>query len=450
MPATLDAPSRSSAGDTTHEFHSVHAACLRLGTKLRVPIYDENDILLLARGQTITPVFMEKLRTRRISSVKVHQSELARVFAGSPQGNAKDAPSGHGGVFCPEENAASVALDTLVKRGGYLGLPPQGQALAETVAKHGKNNYSEVDFDTFVANQEQAMQQVEDVYTALVEGRGFDADALSSVADEALNDLSKDTDLFACLGVNPHSDRYPVRHSMHVSMLSVALGTKLGLDRQTLKELSMGCLIHDAGMLRIDEDLYSSEAPLNRVEFLEITKHPVVVFDMMKKMEKVPSRAAFVAYQIHERANGEGYPRKRRGEQIHFLSKVAGVADAYIALVSPRPHRPGMLPYKAMERMLKQVQEGLFDPLAFRALLNTVSLFPIGSFVELSDGRVGKVIRSNGEAYHRPIVSVWKKGQIHTLPDVVDLKEEVDVKISRTLPNLQEFAAKDEELPDWD
>jgi HD-GYP domain-containing protein (c-di-GMP phosphodiesterase class II) len=450
MVATLDAPIRSSAGRSANEFHSVHASCLRLGTTLRVPIYDENDILLLARGQTITPVFMEKLRARQVSAVKVHQSELSRVFAGSPQGNARDTLPSHEGVYCPVESAASVALDTLVKKGGYLGLPPQGQALAETVAKHGKSNYSEADFDTFVANQEQAMQQVEDVYTALVEGRGFDADALSSVADEALDDLTKDSDLFACLGANPHSDRYPVRHSMHVSMLSVALGTKLGLDRQTLKELSMGCLIHDAGMLRIDEDLYASEAPLNRVEFLEITKHPVVVFDMMKKMEKVPSRAAFVAYQIHERVNGEGYPRKRRGEQMHFLSKVAAVADAYIALVSPRPHRPGMLPYKAMERMLKQVQERLFDPLAFRALLNTVSLFPIGSFVELSDGRVGKVIRSNGEAYHRPIVSAWKKGQIHTLPDVVDLKDEVELKIARTLPGLQEFAAKQEDLPDWD
>jgi predicted SnoaL-like aldol condensation-catalyzing enzyme len=70
--------------------------------------------------------------------------------------------------------------------------------------------------------------------------------------------------------------------------------------------------------------------------------------------------------------------------------------------------------------------------------------------VELSDGRVGKVIRSNGEAYHRPIVTAWKKGQIHLLPDVVDLKEEVDVKIVRTIANLQEFATKEEELPDWD
>jgi HD-GYP domain-containing protein (c-di-GMP phosphodiesterase class II) len=450
MVATLNAPNRNSAEKTAHEFHSVHASSLRLGTTLRVPIYDENDILLLARGQTITPVFMDKLRARRVSTVKVHQSELARVFAGSPQGTAKEVPVGHGGAYCPAESAASVALDTLVKKGGYLGLPPQGEALSKTVAQHGKSAYSEADFDTFVANQEQAMQQVEDVYTALVEGRGFDADTLNLVADEALDDLTKDCDLFACLGANPHSDRYPVRHSMHVSMLSVALGTRLGLDRQTLKELSMGCLIHDAGMLRIDEDLYASAAPLNRVEFLEITKHPVVVFDMMQKMEKVTNRAAFVAYQIHERSNGEGYPRKRRSPQIHFLSKVAGVADAYIALVSPRPHRPGMLPYKAMERMLKNVQEGLFDPLAFRALLNTVSLFPIGSFVELSDGRVGKVIRSNGEAYHRPIVTAWKKGQIHLLPDVVDLKEEVDVKIVRTIANLQEFATKEEELPDWD
>ena len=425
-----------------HEFHAISTSSLRVGTRLRVPIYDEGDILLIARGQVITPVFMEKLRLRRISTVKVHQSELPRVFAGTPMGESRVAPNEHGGAFAPFENAASVALDTLVKRGGHIGLPPQGEAVANHLVQHGASGYAEGALERFVDRREACLDQAEDVYRTLSEGRGLNTEALNNIADEALTDLTEDFDLFNCLGVNPHTDRYPVRHSLHVSMLALGIGTKLGLDRTTLKELSMGCLIHDAGMLKIDEDLYSTPAPLNRIEFLEITKHPVIVFDMMKKMERISSRAAFVAYQIHERCNGEGYPRKRCGPQIHFLSKLAGISDAYIALVSPRPHRGGMLPYKAMERMLSGVRDGLYDPLAMRALLQTVGLFPIGSFVELSDDRVAKVTRSNGDIYHRPILSIWRKGATHELPEVVDLAEQTDLSIKRPLVSLDEFAPK--------
>ncbi len=98
------------------------------------------------------------------------------------------------------------------------------------------------------------------------------------------------------------------------------------------------------------------------------------------------------------------------------------------------------MPYKAVEWMLAGVNKGLFDPVAMRALLQTISLFPIGSFVELSDDRVGKVIRANGDAYHRPVLTAWKKGATHLLPDVVDLKEQTDVSIVRPLLNLDEFA----------
>lgn len=423
-----------------HEFHTISTSHLRIGTRLRVPIYDESDVLLIARGQIVTPVFLEKLRMRRIGCVKVHQSELPRVFAGSPQGNGTNVAGERGGTIVPIENAASTALDTLVKRGGHLGLPPQGDPVANSLIHRGATAYDDGALERLVDRQEQALNQADDIHRAMMDGRGLDTDSLGQIADEALHDLTEDFDLFNCLGVNPHSDRYPVRHSVHVSMLAMGIGTKLNLDRTTLKELSMGCLIHDAGMLRINPDLYSSPAPLNRVEFLDVTKHPVIVFDMMKNMEKISSRAAFVAYQIHERCNGEGYPRKRNGSQIHFLSKLAGIADAYIALVSPRPHRPGMLPYKAVEWMLAGVNSGLFDPVAMRALLQTISLFPIGSFVELSDNRVGKVIRANGDAYHRPVISAWKKGATHLLPDVVDLKDQTDVSIVRPLPNLDEFA----------
>ena len=123
-----------------------------------------------------------------------------------------------------------------------------------------------------------------------------------------------------------------------------------------------------------------------------------------------------VAYQMHERANGSGYPRGRTIEQTHPLARIAAVADSFTALVSARPHRAGMLPYFAVEKLVRDTAKGLFDPQAVRGLLQAVSLFPIGSYVELNDGYVGRVIRSNAFDYTKPIVEAWKRGRTSLRP----------------------------------
>jgi HD-GYP domain-containing protein (c-di-GMP phosphodiesterase class II) len=143
-----------------------------------------------------------------------------------------------------------------------------------------------------------------------------------------------------------------------------------------------------------------------------------------------------VAYQIHERCDGSGYPRGRAAPQIHPLAKIAGVADTFTALVSRRPYRPGMLPYHAMVKMLQDVGLGLYDAQIVRALLNTVSLFPIGSYVALSDGRLGKVIRSNGGTYDRPVLETWERNDLGADPKLVDLREHPDLKVVRALARL--------------
>jgi HD-GYP domain-containing protein (c-di-GMP phosphodiesterase class II) len=222
-------------------------------------------------------------------------------------------------------------------------------------------------------------------------------------------------------------------------MLATMIGTTLGLDQVTLHELGFGCLIHDIGMMAIDRRSFESKKVLELDEFLEIAKHPIKTFDIIaKNLDAVPVNARMVAFQIHERFNGEGYPRRREGENIHPLARIAAVADAYTALVSPRPYRPGMLPYFAMEKMVRDTSRGLFDPKVVRALLETVGLFPLGSFVEMTNEYVGRVIRANGKQYAQPIVEVWKKGSLIASPTIVDLANDSMLKIVKATSSLEE------------
>ncbi|MEW6574020.1 MAG: HD domain-containing phosphohydrolase, partial [Bacillota bacterium] len=78
--------------------------------------------------------------------------------------------------------------------------------------------------------------------------------------------------------------------------------------------------------------------------------------------------------QHHERWNGKGYPRGLRGEEIHILSRILAIADAYDAMTSDRPHRPALPPEEALKE-LKRCAGTQFDPRL------------VGIFVELLTGK---------------------------------------------------------------
>lgn len=418
-------------------FRTVSASRLRTGARLNFPIQDDRGVLLLAEGLIITDKFLQQLRSRGIESIRVHQKDIPRICAGEPQGTASEAQADRHGVYCPLRNAGTELLDQVIQT-GKLSVTIAGTPFVQELDRHGATAYSEPLKREMADRCHVQTLQIERVFQDLLSGQGLDVAGLSIVTETALADMSRDSDLFASLGVNPFADGYPARHSLHVAMLATLMGTRMRFDRQTLKDLAMGCLIHDSGMLKVDKRLYNADRTLTTVEFLEITKHPVTIFDMIKDLGAVSYGPAIIAYQMHERCNGSGYPRRRQSGQIHFLSKLAGVADAYIGLVSPRRHRAALLPYYAMETMLRGVAQGLYDSASVKALLQCVSLFPIGSYVQLSDSRVGRVVRTPADLYMRPVLETWEAGHRGQPPVLIDLSQEENVEIVRPLATLEE------------
>jgi HD-GYP domain-containing protein (c-di-GMP phosphodiesterase class II) len=321
-----------------------------------------------------------------------------------PQGTATQAPPEREGVVSAARNGTSDLLDAEISL-GRLQLPKQGEPLATRVTTRAGRRYDAASQEKLLESYQASTIKMRGVYDRLASGEGLDRRSLDELAETALSDVVSDIDLFSGLGGSPESGEYPVRHSVNTAMLALAVGVRTELDVQTLRELVIGCLVHDAGMMWLDRELYDHAGEVGRSAYLEITKHPILVFDALRNAGDIPKRSAFIAYQMHERCDGSGYPRRRTKEQIHFLSRIAAVADAYVALVSPRPHRPAMMPYYAMEKMLRDANRGLFDALAVRSLLRTMSLFPIGSYAELSDGRIARVLRASDD-YCRPTVEI--------------------------------------------
>jgi HD-GYP domain-containing protein (c-di-GMP phosphodiesterase class II) len=278
-----------------------------------------------------------------------------------------------------------------------------------------------------VREHQHAVRRIGEEYTSLLEHGRARLTSLRALVAEFLQRSAEDRDLCVCLGINMNGQSNIERHSLHVSMLAMAMGAAQGYDEPTLLELGLGCLLHDAGMLRLAGVDIRAAKSLSRKEYELIASHPLHTCELLREhVDQISPIARIVAYQMHERCNGSGYPRGRRGHQIHPLAKLAALADAYVALCSPRPHRPAMMPYYAVVTLLQEVRQGCFEPQAMRALLQTISLFPIGSYIDLGNNHIGKVLRTNANRYDRPVVELWSKDDLGGQPMIVNLLESPD------------------------
>ncbi|RME41228.1 MAG: HD domain-containing protein [Planctomycetota bacterium] len=171
-----------------------------------------------------------------------------------------------------------------------------------------------------------------------------------------------------------------------------------------MRAVGMGGLLHDIGMLRVPLSIRQAARPLTEREWHEVRRHPLHSLDMLASVRGLPQLVKMIVYQVHERSDGSGYPRGRRDAHLHQLSKIVGVADAYAAMTRERPYRPAMAPYEAARTILYEGAQGRFDRSIVRAMLDTVSLFPIGSRVVLSNGAAARVLRAVPGLHTRPVV----------------------------------------------
>lgn len=410
-------------------FQLIPLSHLVVGTKLREPIYDaqstDRDLLLLAAGKTISQGVLDQLAKRGVSEVRISTRELQRMQ------KAKSALS--------DPNSAASAA---VKRASHVeqrdGSQKFGVSLKShlnKVQQHGETTYQPERFQAFVETYQETTKLVASLLDGLCFGDLPDTSEMVGASQDQLNQIADDMDLVVSLGVNSKTGNCSVQRSLKTAMLAMSVGTTLGLKQEELIELGIGCLVHDIGMRFLPAELVDAPRKLSEVEFLEITKHPSITFDLLRDLPDVPTGSRMVAYQMHERWNGTGYPRQRHGVQIHTLARIAMVADVFVALITPRPDRAKLLPYEAMKVIIDMTKDNLFDPDVTRGLLKTTSLFPIGSFVELNDHRMARVVRAHRELFTQPVVEILSPDGDDTSPEIVNIATAPGLEIVRALPN---------------
>ncbi|MCL5422283.1 MAG: HD-GYP domain-containing protein [Nitrospirae bacterium] len=222
-------------------------------------------------------------------------------------------------------------------------------------------------------------------------------------------------------------DEYTYHHSVNVSILSVALGQRIGLSRKALTDLGLVALFHDIGKMEVPPEILNKPTNFNDDEWKVVMKHPfwgVRAILKLKGLDPASIRTAIVAFEHHLNYDMSGYPKISRPLDLDFYSKIVSLADQYDAMTSSRVYsRVPMAPDKALSIMMERAGTQL-DPIIFKFFINMIGVFPIGTLVLLDTKELGLVYGGNTMFQDRPrVLIIIDSSGTRVKGNVVDLTE---------------------------
>ncbi|POR02820.1 hypothetical protein AU468_06080 [Alkalispirochaeta sphaeroplastigenens] len=196
-----------------------------------------------------------------------------------------------------------------------------------------------------------------------------------------------------------------VENALNTAILATLVGRKMQMPRHRLVVLVTAAVLHDAGMLRIPQEILSKEGKLTPEERRQIQTHPIHSYKIITREIGFPEEVGVPALQHQERWDGNGYPRRIARDSIQLEARIIAVADSFVAMVSNKPYRLSMIGYTAIRNLLSD-NGTRFDPDVLKVFIQVLGIYPIGSIVLLSDASVCRVLRNRSSAPLKPLVKV--------------------------------------------
>lgn len=169
-------------------------------------------------------------------------------------------------------------------------------------------------------------------------------------------------------------------YSQRVATYAAAVGRTMGLAADEIEDLRTAALLHDVGMLTVPESILSTPRRLTDEEMALLRAHPEHGAELTR-VANFPRRVQEAILSHHERVDGKGYPQGLAGDAIPIASRILTVCDAYVALISDRPHRPRVSEAEALEA-LRESAETHYDPAVVQAFVIAKSELDAGDALE--------------------------------------------------------------------
>jgi len=268
----------------------------------------------------------------------------------------------------------------------------------------------------------QAKQAVVSMFEEARMGNTVDVGGARQLVEEISDSVARNPGALISLARLKKVDDYTYMHSVAVCAMMVALAKQLGFDETQTRSAGLAGLMHDLGKALMPMDVLNKPGKLTDAEFSIIKSHPDEGYKMLLGSTNVDPMVLDVCLHHHEKTDGSGYPKGMKDESISLYAKMGAVCDVYDAITSNRPYKSGWDPAESLRKMAEWTN-GHFDPRVFQAFVKSMGIYPVGSLVRLTSGRIGVVMEQTGKSLTTPSVKVFfsTKSDMRITPQVIDL-----------------------------
>ncbi|MGL4369883.1 MAG: HD-GYP domain-containing protein [Spirochaetota bacterium] len=291
---------------------------------------------------------------------------------------------------------------------------------------HMRDEIAEVHIDAYNA--------VLRAHVAIRNNRIFPSTELEKAADGIISILMRNRNAFLFM-YDTAAEKDPMAaHSVNVTFYAVLIGITMKYPKIRLVELALGTMRINAGMVQIPVYISHKQSQLTEHELNQVKTHPILGYQAMKKFGNFSEKSCILAMQHHEQYDGNGYPRGMKGIEIDECARIAAIADNYEALLEAKSYREKQFFYQAMKQLVATGARK-FDPVILKVFISVLSVYPVGSIVELNKGGKGVVIGSNPQKPMRPIVKMVVDESNQPIADlvIVNLSTDQSLFITKTL-----------------
>lgn len=281
-----------------------------------------------------------------------------------------------------------------------------------------------------------AIAKVNALYQKYKRGESLDANQFQQLAHEFVNTIMGEKKIEVWINLINAAGRgdYLSLHIVNTTILALLLGKKLGYSAVKLINLAMAALLFDIGMLKVPTYIVEKEEKLTPEEFNQIKTHPIYSYQVISRELNLPVEIARVGLEHHERFDGTGYPRRLKGQEISEMSRIMAIVDTYEAVTKNRSYREKKESYDAMRLILGEGSRK-FDPDILKVFLSLMSVYPVGSYVQLNNKCIARVVASDSVSPFRPTVKIVRDefGDTVENGEIIRLSKEPDLYIVKVV-----------------
>ncbi len=197
-------------------------------------------------------------------------------------------------------------------------------------------------------------------------------------------------------------------HTVMVTLLSIAIGKKLELEEEKIRQIAIGSLLHDIGIRYITVPYENTDmSRIDAAKIFEYKKHTILGYSALEHEKWIPPVSKKMILSHHEKLDGSGFPMKQKNKEIECrIIQICDTFDRYISGMECK--RTSVL---TILNRLKEQSEILYDKKITDILVSMVAKYPVGTRVLTSERKHAVVISQTSDP-ENPVIMMTDSEKI--------------------------------------